>query len=188
MSKKSIFKKIAEAKAAGTGRPFNPAKYQLAVSKLWINEGFKGSTFICELMTLAAESTGAVDRLTGKDEVPVPVGAIGSFAVNLDNANAKGSQFSNVKRFLLALLGEDEDAVTNEKFMELLEQLCGEEGEKAQPLRGHRIDLETFKKPKQSKPEEDFTHHRWTHVPMTGDELKAARAAMDKSRDAEEPA
>jgi hypothetical protein len=184
MSKKSIFKKIADAKAAGAGRPFDPGKYKLTLQKLFIHEGFKGSTFIAELLIRESSSTGEVNR-AGKVEVPLQAGVTGSFAVNLDNPNAKGSQFANVKRFILALLGEDEDVVTNEDFMESLENLCGEEGEKAQPLRGAAIELETFKKPKQSNPNEDFTHHRWTHVPMTEDELAAARAGLDGASGAE---
>lgn len=176
-SKKNIFKKIAESKAAGAGRPFDPGKYKLTLQKLFIHEGFKGSTFIAELLVRESQSTGEVNR-AGKVEIPLKEGVTGSFAVNLDNPNAKGSQYSNVKRFTLALLGEDEDAVTNEKFIELLEELAGEAGEKSQPLRGAHIELETFKKPKQSNANEDFTHHRWTHVPMTEAELKASRASL----------
>jgi hypothetical protein len=185
MSKKSIFKKIVEAKANGTGRPFESGKYRLTLQKLFIHEGFKGSTFIAELLVRGSQATGEVNRHSGKPEIPVPAGTIGSFAVGLDNPNAKGAQFSNVKRFLLALLGENEDEVTNEKFLEMLEELCGDEGEKAQPLKGAYIDLETFKKPKQSNQNEDFTHHRWTHVPMDEAALSASRAALEKAASAE---
>jgi hypothetical protein len=181
MSMKNIFKKIAESKATGTGQRFNPAGYELVVGKLWINEGFKGATFICEMVVRKSTSTGAVDRLTGKPEIPLGEGSIGSFAVNLDNPKAKGSQYSNVKRFILGLIGADEAEVTNDQFIETLEELCGDKAVKDQPMRGKRVDLATFKTPKVGNPAEDFTNHQWSYVEQTEADIAAERAKLDQA-------
>ncbi len=180
---KGIFKKIAESKSNGTGRPLEPARYgKLAVSKCFIHEGFKGASFIAEFIVREMTPTGEIDRKTGKPCLPVEVGSMASFVVNLDNPNAKGAQFSNVKRFILALFGKEESEVSNEEFMDTLEDLCGEGTLETQPVRGRLISCETFKKPKASKPEEDFTHHRWSHVSQTDEEILAERKALDAAK------
>jgi hypothetical protein len=182
MALKDMLKKVAGAAASGTGRPFEPGKYRLMLEKLFCLEGHKGTTFISEFRVLDSLSTGEVDRKTGRPCMPVAAGSLGSFVVNLSNQNAQGAQFANVKRFILALLNADEGAVSEEDFLETLQDLCGPEGDAAQPRRGQIIELETFKKPKVRKPEEDFTHHRWTYVPQTDEQIAAQRAELDKKK------
>lgn len=167
----SFFKKIAESKASGSGKNFVPGGYDLVVRKMFLHEGHGGTMFITNFKILKSWETA--------DGKPHAAGGDVDFVVNLSNVNAQGSQFANVKRFILALFGYSEDEVSQDDFIKTLEELCGEAGEKAQPMRGARITAEVWNKPQKKDPTKSFTNHRWTHVPMSAADLEASRKVLD---------
>jgi hypothetical protein len=150
----------------------------LTHKELKFHDGHGGQMFIAKHRIDASKKT--------EDKDPLPAGGEVDFVVNLSNQKAQGSQYSNVKRYILALLGYEEDDVTNEDFSATMEELLGEEGVKAQPMRGKKINTEAWNKLKKSSKDKAvhsasdyFTNHRWTHVPQTNEEIAAGRAALD---------
>jgi len=182
----SVFQKIADSNASGSGHNFKPGGYELIVKKMFIHEGFNGLFFISEHLI---DKSWPVDP----NDSPRASGTSVSFCSTLGNPKAKGSDFAEVKRYVLALLGYDENQVTNEQFAATMEELVGKEprkdakgnvipaGEKVQAMRGKRIKTECWTKPQKGDPTKGFTRHAWEHVHQKPEDIAAARMALDKT-------
>lgn len=181
---------LARARATGTGKYFTPGRYELVLTDLRVKRERSGRMFIAEHKILRSEATGELDR-QGKPYIPPAAGSSVTFIVNLDNRNADGSQYSNVKRYLLHLLGGDEDATSDADFIALCKGLGIGEGanpteeaeiraaEKAQPMRGKFINTECWNKAQKKDPTKDYTNHKWQHVPQSAESVSAERAKLD---------
>lgn len=146
---------------------------------MWLKKGHKGLMFKTEFLVNASRDTEK-DPKTGAVTPCNKVGTTCAEIQNLDSTTAQGSQFSNVKALILALLGFDEKEVTNDDFTKTLEELLGPAGEKAQPLRGIRVKCEAFWKEKRTKPGEFIVKKKWTHVGgQTEQSIAARRAELD---------
>lgn len=168
----SFFEKIAKSQASGSGKNFIPGCYdELQLKKMFLHEGHSGTMFIVNFKVLASSENS--------DGKPHAAGSNVDFIVNLSNVKAQGAQFSNVKRFVLALLGFEEDEVTQDDFVKSLHELVGPEGTKAQMMRGARIKCEVWTKPQKNDPNKSFTNHRWTHIAQTEADIAAGRKSLD---------
>ncbi len=75
-----------------------------------------------------------------------------------------------VVQFLMKLLGSDDPAAGATALLEL------DQREKEQPIRGMLIDAQS-----RDNKERTWTNHTWSHVKQTGEEIAAARAALDRN-------
>lgn len=144
---RSIAEQIANAKANRSGNIIRDGRYLFEVVAVTADKKFKGNMFIAELKVLEAIKTHAAIE-------PNSVGSTVSYIVNLDDKMGLG--IGNAKSFLMGLFGVSEEEIS-------VDVICEVASEK-QPAKGMHIRDEAFSKPKQSKPTESFTHHRWEHV------------------------
>lgn len=159
----------ATARASGGGNYLRDGKYKLAVEKAFVKNDDKGGwTFIAELRVLEAGPAGyeALDD-KGKPIVPNKVGSTASFVQQSKFDSAPG----NVKAFALGCLqnlGYTEESLTEAKLDSLVEQ-------PKNSMFGLVVEMETFRKPKKSKPTEILTLPKWKPTAQTKETIKAMR-------------
>ena len=177
----SIFDVIANAKANQSGNYIKPGgKYLWEVNNILIKDGNNGRFFIMEAICRESVATGETDR-AGKVMVPTAVGAMGSIAINLTDPKQK-SAAGNVKSFIQALFGVEESEVTAAVASECVSEYdAAGKVKRMTPCRGMLIRDEAWNKPQKADPSKDFTHHRWTNVKQTEDEIKVRKAELDKT-------
>lgn len=168
---RDVFKKIAQAKATGSGgNQIRDGRYEFTILKLLMEQKFTGMCFIAEFLVDAAQATEPGVETN-------PVGSTCGYVVNLDG-NGKQSAPGNIKAFVLALLDKKDEDVTADDVADVLEKLVSA----AQPARGMRIGDETFRKTiqKGANAGKPFTAHRWKHVPgQTDEDVAKRRAELD---------
>jgi hypothetical protein len=156
-------KKVAEASANKSGTPLVDGNYLLTVVNLIVHDGYKGTSFIAEMVV--DESSTAREGIR-----PNAPGTRASYVVNLTK-NEMGP--GNAKSYILALLGKEESEISDEDFIEALQGLVTPD----QPARGPQLrDSTFFKNTKDGRP---FTGHNWSYVDQTEEEVAARRAEID---------
>ena len=172
---------VASSKADQSGNWIKPgAKYLWEVLNILMYGGNGGNFYIAEMICRESVPTGEKDR-NGKDYVPNAVGSTASYSVNLSDPKQK-SAMGNVKKFVMDLFGEPESEVSSDVIFQTLAK-TDEKGEVVAPsvCRGMLIRDEAWNKPQKTDPSKDFTHHRWTAVTQTDEEIAARKAELDKT-------
>jgi hypothetical protein len=170
-----LFDGMATKEIGGSGNFMGEGLYVVETKQLFVKEGFKGKSFICEF------------EIVKSDNDAHPVGSTGSYVLKFENPYA----FGNISELVIALLGYEntKENQTNKTIRDQVQDVtsaaCGSDKAKAKlgansedgMLLGIRLKLECRKKataPKAGRPEGgEFTVHKWS--PTT--ETLAAQAA-----------
>lgn len=185
----AIFNKIASASASGGGNYMRDGKYLVAVWGLELASKFSGPTHIAELEVLEAEASGEKDA-KGNPVEPNAVGTRMSWVQLLDkHISAAG----NVKAFYLALDGCTESEMPMERLAGEYDASgnCTKQGildiatGKAQPFRGMKIRIETYRKDTKDK-SKTLVLPRWSFVSQTPEEVESMRHMLE-SAEAKKP-
>lgn len=174
--KRSVYEKIASSKSTGGGNLIRDGRYRFVVKSLILDSKNSGDCFIAEFEVVESEKIF-------EDVEPNKPTSTCSYVVNLDGAG-KLSAPGNIKAFILALLGEDEDSVSEKELADITEELTSEN----QPARGMLIADETWRKFSRSgknanpdsKGRPPMVMNRWSHVPQTKEEVAERRKHLDK--------
>lgn len=156
---------IAASKASEGSNFIRPGKYLFEIGDTQFGKKFKGNMWITEMAkVLEAEATD-------EDFQPNAVGSTCAYITNLDKAAGPG----NVKAFCAAAFNVPPEEITAEVLLEVASE--------EQPLKYLKIRCEAYNKPIVSRPGEVFTATKWTHVPPSAADLKAAaeRKAAEKA-------
>jgi len=180
MGIQDIAKKMAAAKAAGGGNYLRDGKGRLIVKSIAQDKLYKGDTFIAELQVERSDSYSDAIGTDGKPVLANAPGSTVSFIQQFDQF--ADTAFPNTKAFLLALVGEAEENVSEEAFVKLYEKAVS----KGNPFRGWYLDFETYRKPSR-KTGKILTLPKWTHVPQQLEEIAARRAQLDGADAAKAP-
>ena len=179
----TLLMKIATAQATANRRPnIRDGEYLFEVRQLLSEQKRKGHCFIIELGVIEAKPSADPHR-PGIE--PNPVGSICGNVVNLDTND---SAPRNVKRFVLGLLGFDEETMTHEdgspmtadeKVAEVMATYADLVAPN-QPARGMLVRGITFHSiiktgPNAGKP---FVGCNWEYVPDQTDDMIAARRKL----------
>lgn len=181
---KSIFQKIAQARATGGGNYIRQGKGRLIVKSITLPSLYNGDTFIAEFLVKHSESIpGAVDPKTGKPELANPRGSSCSYVQQLEKFE---SAAGNVKAFIEHLDGEmDQSEAT---FINNLQSYVNEDPKAGEvnPARGFEIDFESYQKPiqKGANAGKMITLVRFAHVDITESERDANRDLLDGKSEA----
>ena len=162
MLSQTLLQKIADARTTAGGDWIRDGRYTLQVKRILLEDKYKGTSFICELVVVAAAAINPA-------VAPNAVGTCSSFVYNIEkNESAAG----NAKTFLLALLGLPLDTKA-EDFIQQMVRVTGPD----QPARGMLIRGETYRKPIQRGPNagKDYVGVNWDHVKQTPEAVAAAR-------------
>lgn len=173
--RRAVLEKIAKARASAGGNYIRDGKYRFLVHRLLLEDKFSGTCFIAELEVVSAEAQFP-------DITPNQPGTMASYAVNLDG-NGKQSAPGNIKAFVLALLGFEENEVSDGDVAEALDGLTSD----AQPGRGMYIDTETWRKQARSGKNAELDEkgrgkllmNSWAHVEQTEAEVAERRKQID---------
>lgn len=160
----NIFNQVAQSSAGGGGNRIQDGEYLYRVERLLMEKKFGGTCFIAEFKV--EEAKPVFD-----DVQPNAVGSTCSFVINFDGPGRQSAP-SNVKAFVLALLGVNEAETSVGELVETLKELTGP----AQPARGMLIRNETYRKyartGKNSQPDKagrpPMVMNSWKHVPAEG--------------------
>ena len=194
-SAREIAKKIRKSREANGGNWLKQDKGRLIVKALKLEDMFKGTTFVAELLVESSESIPGAKNDAGEPELANPAGTTVSYVQQLDEN--PDVAYPNMKSFLYKLLDESDESIDaaaaariargekkpgewtgDDEFGEDLAGLTS----KDQPARGMAIDFETFQKQaRESK--KLLTLPKWATVPPTkgnaAEEIAARRAKLD---------
>lgn len=164
MNIQEALKNVGAGKVFDKGNFIKPGgAYVVEVEKLILEEKRAGTMWIAEVR---------VKEITQPDGAQHKVGELVTDIVNFDG-KGKDSAGGNVKNFVCTLLGADPKATSEEDSIKLTSQVIHAK----QPMKGARIGLEPFLT--KTRAGNDFTAKRWTHIPMTGEEIAQNRAAQE---------
>ena len=178
-----IAKKVADAKASGSGNHIRPGRGILMVKEMKYDaKGHKGEKFIAELRVVESVSIAGRTDKEGKPVLANEPGSTVSFVQLFDQH--KETAFPNTKAFFLALYGEKEEEISGEDLAGAILAACN--GSK-QPTRGMLIKYETVDKV--TKKDVAIIVPKWEYVPNQSEETIAKnRAWLDGVEKAEKPA
>lgn len=187
----ALMAKLAKARASGTGNNFRDGKYRLAIKKMGLEDGFKGTRFQATF-TVVQSAKVAVVGLGGKgpqglekgkvfDIIPQPIGSdVDWLAMDLDKDDQPGA--GNVRRLIMDLF--DRKDLSDDEYIETLSEMCDitDEGEPLpQPLnlaKGMLIDMETVRVNTKKNGIEIVTC-KWSHVPESSYDQHAVSTWID---------
>jgi hypothetical protein len=169
MNRTAIAQKIAKAAASNGGNYIKDGRYTFAVTKIEFAEKKVGACFIAEFRVLEAAAT----------EDGVAPNAVGSTCSMVQPIDKFDSAAGNVKSFICALAGADPKTVTEDEFVETLDELAGE----ANPGRGMLIKCETYRK-LTKKGDKTLVLPRWEHVSQDEKSIEATRKKLDATEKA----
>lgn len=181
--RKALMAKLASARAGGVGNNFKDGKYRLAVKKMGLEDGFRGTRFQAVFTVASAQKIAVLEILTGKtlDITPNPVGSdVDWLAMDLDKEDSAGP--GNVRRLIMDLF--DKKEVTDEEYIETLAEMCDldDEGnalpEPKHLAKGMLIDMETVRVVTK-KNKKEIVVCKWSHVPDGSYNQEAIAAWID---------
>ncbi len=170
----ALAQKVATSRASGGGNVIKDGRYVFLIKKAFVDQKFKGTTFIAELDVIVAEKTH--DTIEPNKE-----GSSASYVLNLDqNVSAPG----NLKQMILALIGKEESELTPDQFATELNRVIGT----AQAGRGMYIAAETYRKTTQkgANAGKEGVYPRWSTVSATegnaDTDITTRRAKLDAEK------
>jgi hypothetical protein len=168
--RKALMEKLATAKAGGVGNNFKDGKYRLAVKKMGLEEGFKGTRFQSIFTVVNSIKIPVIELKTNKalDINPNPIGSdVDWLAMDLDKEDSAGP--GNMRRLMMDLF--DKRDLSDDEYMETLCEMSDLDIEGiplAKPenaAKGLLIDMETVRiVTKKNKVE--IVVPKWSHVPF----------------------
>lgn len=167
----SLMQKLKKANASGAGNNFRDGKYRAVVKSMGFKDGFKGTRYQVEFVIMNAQKVDVVSVKTGQklDVTPNAVGTtVDWLCVKLDNAEQPGA--SNLKRFVLDLVGQPE--ASEDDYLATLAELSDvdengdalPEADRQEPGKGMLIDIETVRVETKTNKKEIIVC-RFSHVP-----------------------
>ena len=173
----SEFTKVGAAKANTKGDNFRDGYGLAVIEELIYDRMNDGLTFVARCKILESNSKGDFDPVTKQ---PVQPNAVGSQVGWPQKVEKHKSAVGNVKSFVLALLGEDESAVTPDQFGKALFDLT--QG-KEQPARGMVIKYSTYQQAVRATGKVN-TYVGWsTAEGNTPEKIAARRKALDEGKE-----
>lgn len=182
--RKALMEKLAKAKAGGVGNNFKDGKYRLAVKKMGLEDGFKGTRFQTTFTVVNSIKIPVIELKTNKslDINPNPVGSdVDWLAMDLDKEDSAGP--GNVRRLIMDLF--DKKELSDEEYIETLAEMADldENGDPLpEPLhacKGMLIDMETVRiVTKKNKVE--IVVCKWSHVPFESYDQAAYSKWLDE--------
>lgn len=182
--RKALMEKLSKAKAGGVGNNFKDGKYRLAVKKMGLEDGFKGTRFQTTFVVAASRKVPVICLKENKalDVDPNPVGSdVDWMAMDLDKTDSAGP--GNVRRLICDLF--DKRDLSDEEYIETLAEMCDldENGDAlAAPLhasKGMLIDMETVRIITKTNKVE-IVVPKWSHVPFSTYDQNAVSAWIDQ--------
>lgn len=185
VNRAQLLRSLSKAVASGVGNNFKDGKYQLAVRKMSIEDGFKGLRFQTTFVVMRATKI-AVQSVKTKEVLDIIPNAVGS---NVDWIQGKLTEKNSpgpgaIRRFMLDLFNEKD--MTDEMYYETLAEMCdlepdtlenGQPNPKAgdsleHPLelaKGLVIDMETIRK-ETEKNKVEIIIPKWSFVKQSEEE------------------
>lgn len=175
----TMLKKIAAAKATGGGRRYTDGKYLLEVLETKWKEGFKGESFIVKVNVKESEPNLEPDFLEDNGKPAAAPLAPGFTFDVVSNLTKNDMAAGNVKAYILALFGADENTTSDDEVIAAMKQVCAP----GQPARGMLIRMETYRRRIQSGANVGkwFIGANWYNVPQTPEEISARRKVQESS-------
>ncbi len=182
--RKALMDKLSKARASGVGNNFKDGKYRLAIKKMGLEDGFKGTRFQSTFTVVASQKIAVVELSTNKalDVTPNPVGSdVDWLAMDLDKEDSAGP--GNVRRLIMDLF--DRKELSDEEYIETLAEMCDldEEGNPLkEPLnlaKGMLIDMETVRIVTK-KNKKEIVVCKWSHVPHDSYDQQAMSKWLDE--------
>lgn len=187
----ALMAKLAKARASGTGNNFRDGKYRLAVKKMGLEDGFKGTRFQATfavvqsvkvpVIGLGGKGSSSLEKGKVFDIIPQPVGSdVDWLAMDLDKDDQPGA--GNVRRLIMDLF--DKKDLSDDEYIETLAEMCDidDNGDPLpQPLhlaKGMLLEMETVRKLTQKNGVEIVTC-KWSHVPASSYDQDAVKNWID---------
>jgi len=185
--------KLKAAQASGVGNNFKDGKYRLAIKKMSLEDGFKGSRFQVVFTVMNSQKIQVQSALTGEilNIDPNPVGSDVDWLQMLDEKDSPGP--GNVRRLIMDLFGAKD--LTDDEYIETLAEMADidENGDALkQPLelaKGMVIDMETVRIITK-KNKKEIVVCKWSNVQQTEEEqgqVKAWLASVALQKEAAKP-
>jgi hypothetical protein len=175
---------LSKATASGVGSNFKDGKYRLAIKKISLEEGFKGTRFQVVFIVMNAMKIQVQSKKTNEilDIVPNQVGSsVDWIQVKLTEKDSVGP--GNIKRFMMDLFGVKE--ISDEEYLETLSEMCDLDHNTGDALKeplelakGRVIDMETVRIETQ-KNKVEIVVPKWGHVPQTEEEQARVATWID---------
>ncbi len=171
-ARKSLLKSLSKASASGVGNNFKDGKYRLAIKKMALEDGFKGTRFQVTFTVMNSTKIAVQSKKTNEvlNVEPNPVGSdVDWMQVKLTDKDSAGP--GNIRRLMLDLFGKKE--ITDEEYEETLAEMCDLDLETGDPLdepqelaKGMVIDMETVRIVT-AKNKIEIVATKWSHVEQT---------------------
>lgn len=176
----ALAKKIANAKVSGAGNRITDGDYVLMVKQIICEQKYKGTFYIPEFEVVESAKTHPTVE-------PNVKGSDCSCAFDIEAAGAKGEAArSNAKQFVCALLGLDEEKVSEADFIAKAGEYAGGKGTPdALRARGMYVACTTFRNTIKTGPNagKEGAFPRFSHVGSehgnTAAEVARRREALD---------
>lgn len=181
--RQALMKKLRAASASGVGNNFKDGKYRLAVKKMSLEDGFKGSRFQVAFLVMAASKIPVQSVKTGDtlNIEPNPVGSSVDWLQMLDDKDSPGP--GNVRRLMLDLFNKKE--IDDDEYIDTLAEMADIDAD-GEPLKkplelakGMVIDMETIRIETKTNKKE-IVVCKWSHVAQSEDERVAVVTWMDQ--------
>jgi hypothetical protein len=173
---RAALEKIAGSKLSGGGNHVRDGEYLFTVKKLFGKQGHKGQSVVLELLVESAKGVGEKNP----DGSSVEPNAVGTHCSTTWNITKHDAAAGNVKSFVLAILGLQENQMTEAKYLEILAKVTDDA---TNPLRGMRVRGVTYRTTIKSGPNANkpFVGMNWEKVTQAKEEVRARRAQLDVS-------
>lgn len=172
MDRAQLLKKIAGSSMTSGGNNFRDGRGRVAVKKLSLEDGWKGSRFVGEFVVLSSHKIPVTELKTGKtlEIEPNPPGSEVSWVQMFDmHPNAFGS----TKQLVLELYGERPEDNSEEEIINTLDDVT-----KSNSAFGMVIDYETYRKVTKEKGIE-VVLVKWRNVEQTPQDIANTRAYLE---------
>jgi len=173
MNRAQLLREIAKASTVSGGNNLRDGRGRLAIKRLALEDGFKGTRFTADFVVVGSQKIPVMGIKAEKtlDVEPNPpsseVGWIQIF--NDKHLSSHGA----VKTFVLALFGEAEAEVSDDDFIDTLDELVTKNS-----AHGMVIDYETYRKVTREN-EIEIVLPKWFHVEQTSEDAAKTRAWME---------
>lgn len=136
----ALLRKIADSAVSGGGNNIRDGRYRFAIKKLALEDKFSGTVFIAEFVVVAASKIPVTSLKTG-EKLNIEPNEAGSDVSWVQLVDKHPSALGNIKGFALELFGETEASVSDDEFVETLQELTEKNA-----AQGMLIDAETYRK------------------------------------------
>jgi hypothetical protein len=173
--RKALLKSLSKASMSGVGNNFKDGKYRLAIKRMALEDGFKGTRFQVTFTVMNALKIAVQSKKTNEvlNIEPNPVFSdVDWMQTKLTEKDSAGP--GNIRRFMCDLF--DKKEISDEEYEETLAEMCDIDFETGDPLaeplslaRGMVIDMETIRIVT-AKNKVEIIATKWSNVKQTEEE------------------